>query len=374
MTLPSEHLIASSRKASSLMANRETPFIFNEWYVAAFSNEVGRELTPRMLLGKRVVMYRTLAGEAVALEDRCAHRSFPLSRGRLDGDDIICGYHGFRYDSAGDLVEVPSQKACPRSVGVRRYTVVEKGPLLWIWLGDQALADESRLPHQAWIEAPDWESTSGYFHHLGNYVSMHENLLDLTHLTFLHAATIGTPDYASAPFKLDLKEGHYKLIRDVVPTTLSPVWGKTTGLDGCNTAARIVTSEFLSPALHRVSVTFYDSALSPQTRSEYHIHTAHILTPETQNTMHYFIVHGRDFAQDDEKLGEFMHEQLFAAFNEDVEGMGALEERLGDVDEAHYEISVASDAPAVAARIYLKKRAVQERQALQTFSAVGADC
>ncbi|WP_437883942.1 Rieske 2Fe-2S domain-containing protein [Pseudomonas sp. LRF_L74] len=364
MTLPSEHLIASSRKASGQMADRDTPFIFNEWYVAAFSSEVGRELKPRTLLGKHVVLYRTLAGEAVALEDRCAHRSFPLSRSHLDGDTIVCGYHGFRYNEAGDLIDVPSQKACPKGIGVRRYRLVEKGPLLWIWLGDQALADEARLPHQPWIEAADWECSTGYFHHPGNYVSMHENLMDLTHLTFLHAATIGTPDYASAPFKLDLKEGHYKLIREVVPTTLSPVWGKTTGLDGCNTAARIVTSEFLSPGLHRVSVTFYDSALSPGQRSEYHIHTAHILTPETAGTMHYFIVHGRDFAQHDTQLGDFMHEQLFAAFNEDVEGLGALEQRLGDIDDGHYEISVASDAPAVATRIYLKKRATQERSPL----------
>jgi vanillate O-demethylase monooxygenase subunit len=227
-------------------------------------------------------------------------------------------------------------------------------------MGDPTLADAHRPPQPAWIEIPEWECSSGYFHHPGNYVSMHENLMDLTHLTFLHANTIGTPDYASAPYELDLKDGHYKLMRNVVPTTLSPVWAKTTGLDGCTTAARIATSEFLSPGLHQVSVTFYDSALTPSHRPEFHIRTAHILTPETHGTMHYFIVHGRDFAQNDDAIGEFMHEQLFAAFNEDVEGLGALEAVLGDVDEHTYEISVASDAPAVAMRRYLKKRADEE--------------
>ena len=360
MTLPSEQLIASSRKSSARMADRNTPFIFNEWYVAAFSSEVSRELMPRILLGKYVVLYRTLSGEAVALEDRCAHRSFPLSKSRLEGDEIICGYHGFRYNKAGDLIEVPSQKTCPRGVGVQRYRLVEEKGLIWIWLGDQSLVDESSVPHQDWMGEQNWECSNGYFHHPGNYVSMHENLMDLTHLTFLHAATIGTPDYARAPFKFDLKEGHYKLIREVVPTTLSPVWGRTTGLDDCDTAARIATSEFLSPALHRVSVTFYDSAETPEERVVYNIRTAHILTPETRGTMHYFIVHGRDFAQHDKELGDFMHEQLFAAFNEDVEGLGALEHRLSSGDEGHFEISVASDAPAVATRIYLKQRASQE--------------
>lgn len=360
MTLPTENIIVNSRKVSGQMATRHTPFVFNEWYVAAFSQDVSRELLARTILGKRLVMFRTQAGKAVAMEDRCAHRSFPLSRSWLDGDTVVCGYHGFRYDEQGNLIETPSQKACPRGIGIRSYPIVEKGPLLWIWMGDPDQVDESRLPDQPWIENPDWECSSGYFHHPGNYISMHENLLDLTHLQFLHANTIGTPDYASAPFELDLKkEGYYKLLRRVVPTTLSPVWGNTTGITG-PTAARIVTSEFLSPGLHRVSVTFYDTALPEATRPIFHIHTAHIITPETDHTMHYHIVHGRDFAQADKELGEFMHEQLFAAFNEDVEGLGALEAVIDDVDENHFEISVGSDAPAVAMRIYIKKRAERE--------------
>lgn len=362
MSLPTSNLITNTRKASEPMANRDTPFIYNEWYVAAFDQEVGRHLLARRLLDRRVVMYRTQNGEPVALEDRCAHRSFPLSRSHLDGDSIVCGYHGFRYDQAGDLTQVPSQKNCPRGIGIRRYPLVRQGPLLWIWLGEETLADTGRIPRQDWVDDPAWTCTSGYFHHPGNYVSLHENLMDLTHLSFLHANTIGTPDYASSPYKLDFKEGHYTLIREVVPTILSPVWGKTTGLEGCATAARIATSEFLSPALHRVSVTFYDSAQPDECREQFHIRTAHILTPETSNSLHYFIIHGRDFAQNDEALGKFMHEQLFAAFNEDVEGLGALETALNDRDEQHYEISVASDAPAVATRIYLKKRANAERE------------
>ncbi|WOE32570.1 MULTISPECIES: aromatic ring-hydroxylating dioxygenase subunit alpha [unclassified Acinetobacter] len=361
MTIPNKNIIETCRKASRAMANKDTPLILNEWYVAAFSQDIGRHLLARKILNKRVVMYRTLEGLAVALEDRCAHRSFPLSKSHLDGNDIICGYHGFKYNQAGDLINIPSQKQCPHGIGIQHYKLVEKGPLLWIWLGDQSLADESKIPSLAWLDHPEWACTSGYFFHPGNYVSMHENLMDLTHLTFLHAQTIGTPDYASAPYKTELKEGHYKLIREVVPTTLSKVWGETTGLANTHTAARIATSEFLSPALHQVSVAFYDAALDQKQRTTYKIHTAHILTPETQNTMHYFIVHGRDFALEDQAIEDFMHEQLFAAFQEDVEGLGALEAVLDDQDQHHFEISVASDSPAVATRIYLKKRAEQEQ-------------
>lgn len=361
MMIPTLNIIEACRKASDKMANKDTPLILNEWYVAGFKDEIGRSLLARKILNKRVVMYRTLEGEPVALEDRCAHRSFPLSKSHLEGNDIVCGYHGFKYNNSGALINIPSQKQCPHGIGIQRYKLVETGPLVWIWLGNQNLADESKIPHLPWLDNPNWACTSGYFFHPGNYVSMHENLMDLTHLTFLHAETIGTPDYASAPYKTELKDGHYKLIREVVPTTLSPVWGDTTGLAGKETAARIATSEFLSPGLHQVSVKFYDSALDEQTRDTFKIHTAHILTPETNNTMHYFIVHGRDFALEDEKIESFMHEQLFAAFQEDVEGLGALEAVLDDQDEYHFEISVASDSPAVATRLYLKKRAELER-------------
>lgn len=106
MTIPTVNIIESCRKATDKMANKNTPFIYNEWYVAAFKDEVGRELLARKILNKRVVMYRTLDGQPIALEDRCAHRSFPLSRSFLEADNIVCGYHGFKYNYSGDLIRV----------------------------------------------------------------------------------------------------------------------------------------------------------------------------------------------------------------------------------------------------------------------------
>ena len=357
MTLPTPRTIAAAQAASSRMAGRDTPFVFDEWYVAAFGEELGWRLTPRRILGKRIVMFRTEAGVPAALEDRCAHRSYPLSAGTLERDTIVCGYHGFRYNSAGDCVEVPSQPKCPKDIGVRAYPLVERGALVWIWMGDPDKADLDRLPPQEWIVDPDWAKTSGYFRLPGNYVSLHENLLDLTHLSYLHAKSFGTPDYARAPFDVTVEDGYFKLERTVAPTTLPPVWAKPTGLMGVSTAARIATSEFLSPAFHQVGVTFYDTALPEAARVTSRVRTAHLVTPETQGSTHYFLVHGRDFAQQDPALGAYMHEQLFAAFQEDVDGLSLLEEVLEETGGDAYEISVQSDAPAIAMRRYLKDRA-----------------
>ena len=374
MSLPSPAMLQAVKKTAASMANRSTRFIFNEWYVAAFGNEIKREFLQRTLLDKRIVMFRTEAGTPVALADRCAHRAFPLSRGTLDGDTVVCAYHGFRYDAEGNCIEVPSAAKCPKGIGVAQYRVIEKGPLVWIWMGDPALADESRLPEQAWLTQADWETSSGYFDLQSNYVSMHENLLDLTHLSFLHATTIGTPDYAKAPFKTEIDDGYFALNRDVVPTTLPPVWARPTGLEGCNTAARIVKSEFKSPAFHQVNVSFYDSKLAERERQVSRIKTAHLLTPQTHSSSHYFIVHGRDFGQDDDSITHFMHDNLFAAFNEDVEGLAALEEVwLHTAADDMFEFSVAADGPSVAMRRYLKKRADEELAAQETGANAGTD-
>lgn len=358
MARPSDQIVQAARKAGGAMADRDTPLIFDEWYVAAFADEIGRELLPRTLLGKRIVFYRTQAGEAVALDDRCAHRSYPLSASALDGDTIVCGYHGFRYDSEGNCVEVPSLKACPRAIGVRRYPLVEIGPLVWIWMGKAEEADPARIPDVYYVDHPDWQWSKGYLPLPGNYVSLHENLLDLTHLSFVHANSFGTPDYAAAPYKSEYGDGHFKVTREVNPTLLPPVWAEPSGLTGVETAVRIATSEFLSPAYHRVSTSFFDGAVPEGERKICSIRTAHLPTPETQTSTHYFIVHARDFALDQDDVTDVMHERLFGAFGEDVEALSNLEvvlEKTAEVD--FYEISVAADGPGVAMRRYLLDRA-----------------
>ena len=180
--------------------------------------------------------------------------------------------------------------------------------------------------------------------------------MDLTHLSYLHAASFGTADYAKAPYEATIETDHFVLHRHVEPTTLPPVWAEPTGIKG-NTAARIVDSEFVSPALHVVTARFLDTQLATAERREFMIKTAHIPTPETLTSTHYFIVHGRNFALQDESITRFMHEQLFQAFAEDVDGLAAIEGVLAETGDEIFEISVASDRASVAMRRHLKHRA-----------------
>ena len=357
MTLPATSVIQATQSASTRMADRHTPFIFEEWYVAAFSDEVGPKLIGRTILGRALVIFRRSDGKVVAMEDRCPHRSMPLSVGELQEDQIICAYHGIRFNSDGDCVHVPSQATCPKSMGVRTYPTYERGSVVWIWMGDEADAEIDRIPQQNWMTSGEWVTSKGYLQLKASYVRLHENLLDLTHLSFLHAKSFGTPDYACAAYKTEINDGHYVVMRDVVPTTLPRVWAESTGIKGKDQAARIVRSEFLSPAIHEVSVLFYDCTLPEDRRATFRIRTAHLPTPETATTTHYFIVHGRNFAQDDNNMTEFMHQQLFTAFPEDVTGLALQEEVLSRTpSDELYEFSLAADGPSVAMRRHLLVR------------------
>lgn len=377
MTLPSTLVIERAQAANRTMAGPTTPLILNEWYCAGFGHEFERKLIKRKLLGFNVVFYRTEAGIPVALNDRCAHRSFPLSSGHLDGDTVVCGYHGFCYDTQGDCTRVPSQERPPKNIGVRKYPLREHGRLVWIWMGDPALAEQTAPPVQPWMTDTSWDSSTGYLHMAANYVGLHENLLDLTHIEYLHAKTLGlnSPGFAASPYEPKIEGSKISLERRVEPTGLPPVFAQTTGLGGIKTAARVSRTEYFSPAMEQVSASYFDASLPADTRREFSLHTAHLLTPETLNTMHYFIDHTWNWGQGDPEVQRLMHEGLFDAFEEDVKGMALVAANVVDsVDSPQfYEASVGSDAAAIAMRRHLKARADAEQAQWQNVIAIVRD-
>lgn len=364
MTLPDAATVARARAAAATMADRTTPLLRDEWYCAGFVHEFGPRLLARTLLGDAVVFHRASSGEVVALEDRCAHRSYPLSQGRLEGDTVVCGYHGFRYDARGDCVGIPSQAAPPRGIGVHRYPTLERGRVVWIWMGDPARADGTEPPVQPWMLDPAWQSCTGQLHLPASYVALHENLLDLTHIEFLHAATLGqgAAGMAAAPYAATVEGDAIAIERRVDPASLPPVFAQTTGLGGIATAVRVSRTDCLSPALEQVTATYFDGALPEAARRLFQVRTAHLLTPETLTSTHYFVDHAWNWPIEDPALLATMHRGLFDAFEEDVRGLALVERTLAARagDPTWYEVSVASDVAGVALRRLLKKRADAE--------------
>jgi phenylpropionate dioxygenase-like ring-hydroxylating dioxygenase large terminal subunit len=163
----------------------------DNWYPLAWSHELktGKVIAARFA-GQPIVLARNAAGEAFALEDRCAHRQVPLSCGLVEGNAIRCGYHGWRYDRSGQCTDVPYLNKERMPNGVRAYPCREAGGMVMVFPGDPALADTVPLPKLGSVDDPTYKTRS-FGQVVGcHYTFMHENLMDMNH-QFLHRAQMG---------------------------------------------------------------------------------------------------------------------------------------------------------------------------------------
>ena len=164
-------------------------FVKNGWYVAAWANEIQGRPMPVEIAGEDIVLFRDQSGQVHAFEDRCAHRGVPLSRGRVTEHGLECGYHGVTFGSGGQCTHLPHQNSIPSTMCVRSFAVQEQDQIIWVWPGSEP-ADISKIPnfpyHQTWIGR-----TGGVLTVNANHELFVENLMDLTHVGYLHPGTIG---------------------------------------------------------------------------------------------------------------------------------------------------------------------------------------
>ncbi|MFP6559773.1 Rieske 2Fe-2S domain-containing protein [Paraburkholderia sp. B3] len=353
----SPRVTAGVTRVRTQLANEHTPLIHNCWYVAGCASEFNRTLKERTLLGKSVVFYRRENGQPVALQNRCPHRSFPLSNGVLEGDTVRCGYHGMAFNAAGECVDIPSQNVVSANACIRHYPVVERGPFVWIWTGAQEEADENLIPDTRWLSSPDWAYAQAYVELKANYVGLHENLLDLTHFTYLHPTTLGTPEFAGSPFEVEVSERQVRITRYVEECDVPPMYVKT-GIPG--KMSRHTISDFLTPALHHASAVLRNRSETVG-RDAFTVYISHFLTPETQNTTHYWFTFARDFALDDAEVTQYMEKSALHAFHEDVFALEQIRRMHAiEPDAGEAEINLKSDQAGVAARRVLKQLADRE--------------
>ena len=355
-----ERALAPPAPASD-MADSSTPFIRNAWYVIAASSEVTRAPMARTALGTSLMLFRKENGEVVALQNRCCHRSFPLSHGSIDGDTIVCGYHGLRYDATGKCIEIPMQTTVPAALRVRAYRAVEKGPFIWVWMGEKTPGEHDGPPHQEWLDHPDWALRWGYLHVQGSYVHLHENLLDLSHLSFLHATTFGTPEYARTPVEMHCDGDDLQVWRHV-QCQLPAIYAKPLGWTGAR-ATRSSGSQYVSPGLHVNTGIFRnldlpDEAQTPRPM----VKVAQLVTPETALTTHYWTAQARNFATSDVEMGDFMIKAQVQAFQEDAFALQKIAEMQAlAAREGFQEFSIPTDKAGVMMRRRLKKLADLEQ-------------
>ncbi|HVV12981.1 aromatic ring-hydroxylating dioxygenase subunit alpha [Amycolatopsis sp.] len=338
-----------------------TSFARDQWYVAAYGREIGRELFARTILGEPLVFYRTVAGEVVALADRCVHRRFPLSESRLDGDRIVCGYHGFTYDQAGSCVSVPGQSRIPRTARVPSYPVVEQDSFVWVWIGDRDLAAETPVPRAPWLADPGYTTVSGMEPLKARYELLVDNLLDLSHETYLHGGYIGTPEVAETPIttEVDEERGIIYVSRHMDDAACPPFYAKSTGIDGRITRWQDI--EYRPPCLYLLHSRIAPAGVLPRADGTdpdaCHVEVVYAITPETEHSTHDFWAVARDFALDDEEVSAFLAENNRTVVLQDVVALDLLEQVIQQEPEGYQELSVNIDTGGLAARRILKKLA-----------------
>ncbi|MEM1144335.1 MAG: aromatic ring-hydroxylating dioxygenase subunit alpha [Pseudomonadota bacterium] len=338
------------------------PLLYNHWYVAGLVEEFGRELKERTLLERSLVFYRTEAGELTALQNRCLHRSFPLSKSRLEGDNIVCGYHGIRYNAAGEVVRVPCQTRCP-SKKLHKYPLREMGPFVFIWMGEPEAADDSKLPDLPFLSDPNYRTFHGAVELKGNYLFMHENLNDLTHFAYLHQDTFKFGDeFFELPTTVE------KTDEGVFCNRIDTDWEGATAVLPPSVREGLVGKKVVrqdggvsvSPGVFKgyVPITVGDEG-----EDHHHVlmsYVMHYLTPETMNTSHYWFSVSNNYAQDDDQYYEYYKARVSTGFDEDLWAVENMQKLIDNDNIEFDEMNIAGDKAGMLFRHVLLDWALEE--------------
>jgi len=342
-------------------------FLRNCWYVAAWSHEVADEgFLARTIIGLPVVLWRDSAREVVGFVDRCCHRGAPLSKGRREGDCIRCMYHGLLFDRSGKCIDVPSQDTVPANAHVRAFPVVERDRWIWIWMGDPARADPAAIPDTHWLDDPAWRGKPGYMHYDVSYRLITDNLLDFSHLAYVHATTLGgggSDAYARVRPQVERLDRGVKVTRWLLDDEPAPFVTKLKRYPG--KVDRWNIYDFLVPG-----ILLMDSGSAPagtgapegRRVDAAEFRSCQALTPETEHSTHYFFQQMHNFALDRPEVTQALYESIVAAFHEDQAMITAQSHTLAQAPDFEFMPIVADSALAQYARM-LEKMIAEERAA-----------
>lgn len=336
-------------------------FVKNIWYVAAWGYEVEEgALLGRTIAGENVVFFRGSDGQVKALENRCCHRSAPLSLGTLEGDGLRCAYHGLKFDSAGKCIEIPGQDVIPPKACVRSYPVVEKGGWIFLWTGEAQRADPSLIPTLKHFGEKGWHVRTGYLHYAADYQLINDNLLDLSHISYLHNATFGGGNMKWAEDVPEVRRSGngFEFERWMVNQPGAP-----TNKDIINDASRfdmLNIYHFTMPGILSIESKFQKSGTGTREKLsnvEYRENMSwQAITPEDDGTTHYFFsIAIPDW--DDEAKMEVLNRGLLLGFEED-RVMIEAQQKVLTTDRSGRgisELATAHDGPMLQMRRMIKR-------------------
>jgi phenylpropionate dioxygenase-like ring-hydroxylating dioxygenase large terminal subunit len=306
-------------------------FVRNAWYVAAWDHEITRSLKRRIILDQPVLLYRKDDGTPVALEDRCCHRQAPLSMGKLIGNIVKCPYHGLEFDPTGKCVRIPSQDMVPASARVRCYPVVEKNHWIWIWTGDPAKANPELIEDFHFLDDPAWRYGGNYLHVDANYLLLVENLLDTTHLPFLHPNTLGTDAFARSEFEVNRQGDRITVARWLMNELPAPFHKQMGDFPDGVKVDRWQVAHYAPPAFVKLDVGSAPVGAGARQgdRSKFMgMWNLNAITPESEKTAHYFFAQAYNFKLDERWISDMLAKQVHDIFLEDMAMVKAQQQNM----------------------------------------------
>ncbi len=294
-------------------------FPLNAWYVAAWSHEVGpREPLARTICNKKLVLWRKSDRSVAALEDACWHRLLPLSMGWLEGDEIVCRYHGLVFNGDGQCTRMPSQDKLNKSACVRTFPVEERYRYVWVWPGEPELADPGLIPDMHWNDDPDWAGDGETMFAACDYRLFFDNLMDLTHESFVHATSIGNQHVAETPMETKRDGRTVTSTRWMFDIDAPPFWRAQLGKPGNVDRWQIIRFEAPCTIVLDVGVALAVTGAADGDRSKgVNGRVLNSITPETDTSCMYFWSLMRKYHLRDQSLTTQLREANARIFVED---------------------------------------------------------
>jgi len=343
-------------------------YLRNAWYVAAWSDDLAEgQLLSRTILKEPVVLYRKADGYVAALQDRCPHRFAPLHMGKVvNGDRIQCPYHGLEFDAGGVCALNPHGPNIPSRLRVRSYPVTEKHKAIWIWMGERA-PDLAKVPDFSVLDnVPEAHATKrDRITIRANYELIIDNLLDLSHTSFLHEGILGNADTVDAEISVE-QEGDDIIVGRHAANATPP------GLFAILMPAlpervdKFTRMRWMAPSTMRLLTGISTPGAAYESGTGYH--AIHMLTPESDRTTHYFFTAVRfNVLTADEQLNARIQEKIsttrrFAFEEQDAPVIEAQQRIIDEAETPVDPVILSIDVGPVRYKRILQKMIANEAQ------------
>jgi vanillate O-demethylase monooxygenase subunit len=342
----------------------------NAWYVACTPDEVGEKPLGRQICNEKMVFYRGQEGKIAALEDMCPHRGAPLSLGFVRDGNLVCGYHGLEMGCKGKTVAMPGQRV-GGFPAIRSFPVEERYGFIWVWPGDPAEADPARIHHLEWAEDPGWAYGGGMYHIQCEYRLMIDNLMDLTHETYVHASSIGQKEIDEAPV-VTRTEGDSVVTSRFMENVMAPPFWRG-ALRGNDLADDVPVDRWQICRFTPPSHVMIEVGVAHAGNGGYHADpkfqassiVVDFITPETDTSHWYFWGMARHFKPEDAALTDLIRQGQAQVFSEDRAILEMQQQNLLK-NPTRKLLMLNIDAGGVQSRRVLDRIMAQEKEAVRS--------